>query len=149
MAGLTKSGKFVKNMALAVAVAVPTGMGVAELTSLLTNSEAMSSLGALAGQIVGASAVFFPLHAHDNKDVYTGEGTKSFDWREFGKDVLKVTGCAAAFDTFYGVAKPSLTYFFQRKGFDPATASLASDAICIPVYCAGYFKAIKRLGVIR
>lgn len=144
----SKYAKFAKNMGLAAVAAVAGGVAGAELTDLVTNSEVLIATGSTAGQYLASFGVFLPLHARDNPDLYRDEQNK-FKWSEYTKDMIRMTVGFGVLDYLYLAGRPAVNYFFQKKGYDPTTASLLSDAVCIPSYCIVAIPMARGLGVIK
>jgi hypothetical protein len=142
-----KEIKFAKNAGLAIAGAVAGGLAGAELSDILTDSKAVIAFSSTAGQYLASLAVFCPLHARDNRDLYQTNG--SFGWQAFGKDIGKLTGGFVLLDAAYFVGRPSLNYYFQRKGHDPIAASLLTDSVFVSVYALLAMPMAKRFGLIR
>lgn len=140
--------KFLKNVGLSAAAAVTGGVAGAELSDLLTDSKAVISASSTLSQYVAALGVFFPLHAHDNPDLYREENNK-FKWKTYLKDMTKMTLGFGVLDYLYLVGRPVAHYYLQKQGYDPATASLLSDAFCMSSYYALAIPVAKGLNIIR
>jgi len=146
---MNKTAKFIKNMGLTVIASVAGGIAGAELSDLVTDSKTVISISSTSAQYILSFATFFPLHAKDNKDLYREPITNKFKWGEFAKDAVKMTAGFGVLDYLYIIGRPFVNYKFQKAGYDPSTASLLSDAICIPTYCILALPMAKGLGVLR
>ncbi len=140
--------KFAKNMALATGAAVAGGVLGAEAADLFTDSKPVIAASSTAAQYIASFAVFLPLHARDNPDLYRDENNR-FKWRTYAGDMLKLNASWVVLDCLYIAGRPVLNYHLQRHGYDPATSSLLSDAISIPAYWALAIPIARGLKIIR
>jgi hypothetical protein len=143
-----KTRKFVKNTVIATIGAVAGGWLGAELSDLLTDSAGIISASSVVGEYALAFGTFIPLHTHDNQDLYRDE-KGGFRWRPFAADMAKFTGGASVLDYIYVMSRSAVTYFLIKKGFEPGTASIAAQGVCIPPYLLALTYSMKKFGVIR
>ncbi|MBI2583129.1 MAG: hypothetical protein HYW25_00545 [Candidatus Aenigmarchaeota archaeon] len=142
-----KDWKFLKNSGLGTGAGIAGGVAGALLTDLFTDSKAAIAICSTAVQYAGAIGTFSWLHARDNPDIYRGNGI--FRWRDYIWDMAKLNAGFAVLDYLYVVGRPFVNYWLLRRGYDPSTASLLSDAVCIPMYWTVALPVAKALGVIR
>lgn len=141
--------KFVKNLSLASLGCVAGGVVGGELSDLVTDSEAIIAVTSTAGEYVGWFSVFWPMHAHDNPDLYREVMTNKFIWKPYLKDLTKMIFSFGVLDYLYLVGRPIAHYHFQKQGHGPAIASLLTDAICLTTYCILAIPIARGVGVIR
>ena len=139
---------FAKNMGIAAVAGVAAGAGVAELSNLITDNKTATAIASTISEYAASYAVFLPLHARDNRDIYrTPEG--KFKWGEFIKDQIKLAGGFVILDIAYLTGRPFLAKEFLDSGVNPSEASLYADLISYPVLMAAAFPIAKITGNIR
>ena len=139
---------FAKNMGIAAVAGLAAGAGAAELSNLISDNKTATAIVSTVSEYAAAYAVFLPLHARDNQDIYkTNEG--KFKWKEFIKDQIKLAGGFVLLDIAYLTGRPILTKEFLDSGISPSEASLYADAISYPVLMAAAFPIAKITGNIR
>ena len=139
---------FAKNIGIAAVAGLTAGAGIAELSDLITENKTVTAILSTVGEYAAAYAIFLPLHARDNRDVYRDKEGK-FKWREFIKDQVKLTGAFVFLDVAYLAGRPVLTEKFLDSGLNPSRASLYADAISYPVLLAAAFPIAKITGNLR
>jgi len=139
---------FAKNIGIASGAAVSAGVGGAELADLITNNNTLISITSTLSEYGVGYAVFLPLHARDNRDLYrTEEG--GFKWGKFVKDQVKLAGAFVLLDIAYLVGKPMIMNGYLQQGLPESQASLYSDRILYPALIALSLPLAKISGIIR
>ena len=139
---------FAKNAGLAAAFGVAAGAGVAELTDLLFDNATVTAISSTVSEYLAAYAVFLPLHARDNRDVYRRQDG-SFNLGSFIVDQMKLAGGFILLDIAYLTGRPYLAREALESGVNPSNASLYADAISYPVLLAAAIPLAKLTGNIR
>lgn len=142
-----KTRKFIKNGCIAAAGAFAAAAGAAELTDLLTGSQALNPVVTTATEIGVGYPLFLWLHARDNQDLYRLDGR--FQWRPYVADMVKLNLGLGVLDALYFIGRPFVDYYFQKRGLGSATASLVTDSSCLLAYIALAVPTAKTLGVLR
>lgn len=139
---------FAKNIGLATVAGVVAGAGAAELSNLITDNKTITAIVSTVSEYAAGYAVFLPLHARDNQDIYrTNEG--KFRWGEFIKDQAKLAGGFVLLDIAYLTGRPFLAKTFLEHGINPAQASLYADLISYPTMIVAAVPIAKITGNIR
>lgn len=134
-------------MTLSTICCIAGGYAGAELTDIITDSEAAMATSSTIAQFATFYGSFLPLHARSNNDLYYEK--EHFQWRTFGRDMITLFGTLLPLDIAYLIARPLAHYHFQTTGHEPGTASLLADTICIPAYILLAHPIAYFLGVIR
>lgn len=142
-----KTLEFVKNMAITTIPFVGGGIVGAELSDLVTDSDAIISSVSTASQYVLAYPAFIALHAHDNRDIYQDEG--KWNKRKLAKDTLKIMFSLGIAEVAYIAGRTGLMDYFINKDFSPTPAAVIADSICIPLYIMIAVPIAKKVGIIR
>ena len=145
---MEKYAKFIKNMLLGTGAGIIAGVGGAECADAFTDSmEAISIASTAAGYSVAIGS-FLILHARDNTDLYR-EDTGRFRWRDYLRDMAKLNAGLVALDILYLAGRPVANYYIQKQGYEPSSASLLSDSLCLPLYYLLALPVGKLSGAIR
>jgi len=139
---------FATNIGITAFAGLATGIGVAELSNLVTDNKTITAITSTMGEYIAAYAVFLPLHARNNRDIYrTLEGR--FKWSDFIRDQIKLAGGFVLLDIAYLTGRPLLAKEFLDSGFNPSQASLYADMISYPALMAASFPIAKITGNLR
>ena len=145
-----KYSSFVMDWGVSLVVgAIPGGIVGAELSSLVTDKESIVSISSTVTNYLGQSAAFFPLYVRTNRDIYYKQPDDKLDWKKINKDGVKILAGAGIFEVIIYTVRPLLVYYFQKRGLDPAVASLVADLIIMPPYSLAAGHAAAKLKVIR
>jgi len=139
---------FAKNAGIGALAGLAAGAGVSELADLISDNHTANAIASTISEYVAAYSAFLPLHARDNKDIYTKENGR-FNWKSFIKDQAKLAGCFVILDIVYLTGRPYLAKEFLESGIEPAKASLYADFISYPALFAASFPIAKITGNIR
>lgn len=135
-------------MGLGAVAGIAAGAGIAELSSHISSNKDFISWMSTVSEYVAGYAVFLPLHAKDNQDIYrNNEG--EFMWCGFFKDQAKLAGSLVLIDIAYLTGRPFIAKEILETGVNPAHASLYADAISYPVLMAAAFPLAKITGNLR
>ena len=140
--------KFIKNLSLATATSMLTGVAVSKGMGEVTNNGKIIGAVATASQYLSWFGVFLPLHASDNKEAYTNE-MGNFDRKQFINDNLKFGASFLALDAAYLITRPLVQDYLIRKGIEPENSSWIADTMYIPLYALATTGIAKITGIIK
>jgi hypothetical protein len=143
-----KNLAFAKNMIISTAAMVAGAAGASEIADDFTDNGKIVGAVSTISQYIAGWAVFLPLQAYDNRDVYRTPDGK-FDKKQFAIDNTKFGVSFLALDALYVLTRPFVQDYLMKKGVDAGTASILTDCAYIPGYAVAAFVLGKATGVIR
>ena len=145
---MNKYWTFTRNATIGIVAAVSVGLGVAELTDLVTDNKKTISIASTISEYVAGYSAFLPLHAKSNKDIYRDEEGK-FKTREFIQDQAKLAGAFFLLDIAYILGRSWLINEYLEEGYKAYQASAKADLISYVVIIAAAIPIAKLTGNIR
>jgi hypothetical protein len=138
-----------KNMVLSSLTFMATGYYGSKLMSSFTDNNRVNAGVTIAFQGGASFAVFLKGRKDDNQDIYYDSESK-FKRGQFWRDNGRLFAALAIPNLMYAVGKPFAHYkFMNLYGMSHANASLVSDILLTPIYCAIALPFAKMLGGIR
>jgi hypothetical protein len=138
---------FAKNGAITITVTVAAGIGASEIAKEFTNDGRIIGATSTIAQYIASYSTFLPLHARDNRDIYTKNG--KFDWKSFLWDNFKFASAFALLDLAYLGGRPFTQNYFLNRNMNATESSLASDGVWISAYLALAFPLARLTGIIK
>jgi len=140
--------EFIKNMTLASTVSILTGVLTSRFAGeFVDNGKIIGTIATLT-QYTAWFGAFLPLHASDNRELYTNPDGR-FNTRKFANDNLKFGGSFLLLDGAYILTRPLVQDYLIRNGFDAGNSSWVADLFYIPVYTIASIGIAKLTGIIK